>query len=264
MEHRMTNEAETFPTLIMGRLYNSRGLERMPYRYTEFFEISTYLEDSGTLYINDVPHDLHRGDVRFIRPGTKLCSEGEYSCYSFWLRFGEENNAYDPALIDAILPFFHGGEDLIDDARNAVSLFASDLPGSKVKMNMLMLRILYNAHSISLQSQIHSPAVRSCISYLREHFQNPVTLETLGALTGYVPLHVLRIFKSETGKTPHDFLCELRMTHARDMLLNTELSIAGIALECGFQSASHFQTLFKNKFGITPGKFRRRAEAYHL
>lgn len=264
MEHEVCQEAKMFPELIMGRLYNSRGMERVPYRYAEFFEISTYLEDSGTLYINDKPHPIHRGDVRFIRPGTKLCSVGEYSCYSFLFRFGENNDLCDASLINRILPFFHGGEEMIEDAKNAVSLYASELPGSKLKMNMLILRLLYNCYTLSVKSHIHSPAVQSCVSYLREHYQKPITLETLGALTGYVPLHVLRIFKSETGKTPHEFLCEIRMTHARDKLLNTDTSIAGIAMECGFQSASHFQTLFKQRFGITPGKFRKSADAYHF
>lgn len=253
-----------FPELIMGRLYNSRGMERVSYRFSEFFEISTYLEDSGTLYINDVPHSLHRGDVRFIRPGTKLRSVGDFSCYSFYFRFGENNDRYDPQLTDRILPFFHGGEEMIDDAKSIVSLFASELPGSKLKMNMLLMRLLYNCYSLSVKSQIHSPAVETCMTHLREHYREPITLETLGALTGYVPLHVLRIFKAETGKTPHEFLSEIRMTHARDKLLNTDISIAGIAWECGFQSASHFQTLFKQRFGIPPGKFRKKADAYQL
>ena len=76
-------EEMTFPELLMGRYYNSRGQDRVPFRFAGHFEISVYLEDSGTLYINDQPHRLHRGDVRFISPGTKLRSTEEYSCYSF-------------------------------------------------------------------------------------------------------------------------------------------------------------------------------------
>ncbi len=258
------SEEQMLPTLMMGRYYNSRGLERVPYRYAEFFEISVYLENSGTLYINDRPHQLHRGDVRFIRPGTKLSSTEEYSCYSFWFRFGEENRDFSPALVEKILPFFHGGEEMIADAANTVDLFAADRLGSKLKMNMLFLRLLYKCFSNSIKSQIQSPAVQSCITYLQEHFAEQVTLEHLGTLTGYVPLHVLRIFKTETGETPHDYLCNIRMTHARTLLLNTDDTVSEVAVKCGFQSPSHFQTLFKQKFGITPGKFRKSAEVFDL
>ncbi|MBQ8432369.1 MAG: helix-turn-helix domain-containing protein [Clostridia bacterium] len=257
-------EEQTIPTLMMSRYYNSRGQERVPYRYAEFFEISVYLESSGTLYINDHPYTLHRGDVRFIRPGTKLRSIGEYSCYSFWFRFGKENNEYSAALIDKILPFFSCGEEIIADASNTVSLFAADRVGSKLKMNMMFLRLLYKCYSFSVKSQIQSPAVQTCIAYLREHFSEQITLEHLGTLTGYVPLHVLRIFKAETGETPHDYLCNLRMTYARNLLLNTDGTISEVASKCGFQSSSHFQTLFKQKFGITPGKYRKSAEGYDL
>ena len=257
-------EERTFPKLLMARYYNSRGMERVPYRYAEHFEISVYLEDSGTLYIDGKAHSLHRGDMRFIRPGTHLRSTEEYSCYSFWLRFGEDNTEYPSELIDAILSFLHGGEEMISDASQAVTLFASDQVGSKLKMNMYLLKILYKAYSLSIKSHIQSPAVECCIAYLREHFKEPITLETLGDLTGYVPLHVLRIFKAETGKTPHDYLCDLRMTCARNLLLNTEQTIHQIASECGFQSSSHFQTLFKQKFGVTPGKFRKNTEGFDL
>lgn len=257
-------EEKTYPSLLMGRYYNSRFHDRVPYRFAEHFEISVYLEDSGTLYINDQPHALHRGDVRFIRPGTKLRSTEEYSCYSFWLRFGEKNTDYNQELIDAILSFFHGGEEMISDAETLVSLFSSDQIGSKLKMNMYLLKILYKAYSLSIKSHIQSPAVESCIAYLREHFKEPITLEVLGDLTGYVPLHVLRLFKAETGKTPHEYLSEIRMTRARNLLLNTDMPIALIASDCGFQSSSHFQTLFKQKFGITPGKFRKNAEGFDI
>lgn len=258
------SEARTFPELLMGRYYNSRGMDRVPYRFAEHFELSVYLEDSGTLYINDQPHSLHRGDVRFIRPGTKLGSTEEYSCYSFWFCFGEKNTDYNDALIDAILPFFHGSEEMIADAETAVSLFSSDQIGSKLKMNLYFMKLFYKCYSLSAKAQISSPAVQACVSHIKEHYAQSVTLEELGALTGYVPLHVLRLFKAETGKTPHDYLCEVRMTRARNLLLNTDLSIARIASECGFQSVSHFQTLFKQKFGITPGKFRKNAEGFDI
>ena len=106
------SEEKMLPDLLMARYYNSRGMERVPYRYAEHFEISVYLEDSGTLYINHERYDLHRGDMRFIRPGTHLRSTEEYSCYSFWLRFGDDNTDYSADLVDAILPFFHGGEEM--------------------------------------------------------------------------------------------------------------------------------------------------------
>ena len=104
----------------------------------------------------------------------------------------------------------------------------------------------------------------SSLSYLEENYGEHITLETLGKLSGYVPLHILRLFRESTGQTPHEYLCSYRLLQAKKMLCTTYDSINDIALACGFHSASHFQKLFQKRFGITPNRFRKTTAPLEL
>ena len=59
------------------------------------------------------------------------------------------------------------------------------------------------------------------------------------------------------GKTPHDYLIDRRMSEAMDMLVSTEYELSRIAYECGFGSQSYFNSVFKEKTGLTPREYRK-------
>lgn len=83
--------------------------------------------------------------------------------------------------------------------------------------------------------------------------------QTLGEIADQCRLsatHFARAFKVSTGATPHAWLQARRVERARD-LLATELSLAEIALDCGFADQSHFTRVFSRIAGNTPGSWRR-------
>ena len=69
------------------------------------------------------------------------------------------------------------------------------------------------------------------------------------------PRHLTRAYKATTGQTLTQRFRELQMLRACE-LLATELSLAEIALACGFSSQSHFTTAYRRHFGQTPGQAR--------
>jgi AraC family transcriptional regulator len=66
-----------------------------------------------------------------------------------------------------------------------------------------------------------------------------------------------RLFRRSTGSTPYQFLLKKRLERARTLLEYTTLSIAELALEAGFGSQSHFTSVFRQYFSITPAAYRR-------
>lgn len=68
-------------------------------------------------------------------------------------------------------------------------------------------------------------------------------------------------FKTLTGKTPSEYLRQIKLERAEEMLLNTSRSILDIAYEVGYDSMSHFIKCFKAKHGMTPLKYRRADNA---
>ena len=71
--------------------------------------------------------------------------------------------------------------------------------------------------------------------------------------------YISKIFKSETGDTPINYLISLRMQKARELLdKNPEQSIQTVAMAVGYEDAYHFSKLFKKYFGLSPLYYKAR------
>jgi AraC family transcriptional regulator len=84
-----------------------------------------------------------------------------------------------------------------------------------------------------------------------------IGLEALAIESGYSRAHFLRMFRVATGVTPHQYVLDVRLRRAQDLLRRNEPSLIDIAALCGFSSQSHMTTVFRKRLGITPGEFRR-------
>ncbi|MFZ5642647.1 MAG: helix-turn-helix domain-containing protein [Bacillota bacterium] len=71
--------------------------------------------------------------------------------------------------------------------------------------------------------------------------------------------YFIRVFKAQMGKTPYEYLLDIKMEKAREMLKQRNHTITEICYECGFNSISHFTTAFKRKVGVTPTYYRKSA-----
>ncbi|MBI0330280.1 helix-turn-helix transcriptional regulator [Burkholderia plantarii] len=69
--------------------------------------------------------------------------------------------------------------------------------------------------------------------------------------------YFIRAFARTTGRTPHQWLLEQRTAQARGMIESTRLSLADIAIACGFSDQSHLSRVFTKMLGVTPGAWRR-------
>jgi AraC family transcriptional regulator len=84
-------------------------------------------------------------------------------------------------------------------------------------------------------------------------------LRTLAAETGYSQRHFIRMFRAATGQTPHQFLVQLRLGHAKKLLLQHRASLIDVAADSGFSSHAHMTQVFRRVLGVTPSEFRRGA-----
>lgn len=99
--------------------------------------------------------------------------------------------------------------------------------------------------------------MRKILDYTLENFKEDITLETIAEIASLTVPSFCRYFKSRTRKTYIYFLNEIRLSNARKMLMDNELDISQISIECGFQNLSHFHRIFKNQTGVTPMVYRR-------
>src|SRR6266511_1930325 len=81
--------------------------------------------------------------------------------------------------------------------------------------------------------------IAKVIDFVEGHLEEPLSLSRLGDLVGLSPLQLLRAFRAYLGTTPHAYLRERRVLHARTLLARTQMPIADIALCCGFSGQAH-------------------------
>ncbi len=93
-------------------------------------------------------------------------------------------------------------------------------------------------------------------SYIAEHFSEALRVEDLAARARLSPCHFIRVFKRETGFTPHEYLLNVRMATAKYLLKNTDLSVKDICYACGFSAESVFCSAFKRATSQTPSQYR--------
>jgi len=91
---------------------------------------------------------------------------------------------------------------------------------------------------------------------LRDAQATSPTLATLADAAGISIHHFIKAFRTTTGETPYAWVLRRRTERARDMLFQTDQSVADIAFTYGFASPAHFVATFKQHMGITPGAFR--------
>lgn len=93
-------------------------------------------------------------------------------------------------------------------------------------------------------------------SYIAEHFSEALRVEDLAARARLSPCHFIRVFRRETGFTPHEYLLNVRMATAKYLLKNTDLSVKDICYACGFSAESVFCSAFKRATSQTPSQYR--------
>jgi len=113
-----------------------------------------------------------------------------------------------------------------------------------------------------LQASPLPPAIlRKIKALIESSFREKLSLQWLASESGYSRAHFLRMFYASLKQTPHDYVVNRRLNHAKHLLRQGRLPIVSIAVECGFSSQAHMTTLFRRKLRTTPGEFRRNCKA---
>lgn len=121
----------------------------------------------------------------------------------------------------------------------------------------LLLRVAGEARALPATGALSPRALRLALERMADELIDEPTLAELAALTGHSVKHFARAFKQSTGVAPHHWLLRHRIARAQALLHDNVLSLAEIALVCGYADQSHFGAAFKRATGTSPGAFRR-------
>lgn len=100
--------------------------------------------------------------------------------------------------------------------------------------------------------------VRRVTTYMRSMLEREIGLDELAALIDLSRFHFCTAFRLATGQTPHQWLTNLRIARAKELLMDPLLPVTEVALCVGYQTPSSFAASFRKLVGATPSEFRRR------
>jgi len=122
-------------------------------------------------------------------------------------------------------------------------------------------QVAENQESIPLQvgdNPTFPETLRNIMVLMRNNIEEPLSLEELADCIDISRRQMERLFQSHLETSPSRYYLELRITHARRLLLQSNESITNVSLACGFVSTSHFSNCFKDYFGLSPSAARQK------
>lgn len=110
--------------------------------------------------------------------------------------------------------------------------------------------------SIPTRIGARHPRLAAIVARMEANLEDPISPARLAVDAGLSPRQLERLFARYLGRSPKKYYMEVRLERARNLLMQTELSVMEIALACGFTSAAHFSKCYRTAFGGTP--YRQR------
>ncbi len=104
--------------------------------------------------------------------------------------------------------------------------------------------------------------IKPAIDYMESHLQERITLKQLSLLCNLSRSHFSRLFRDVMDTTPTCYLLNLRLDEAATLIKSTQMSIAEIAAETGFDNPAYFSRKFKARFSVSPLVFRRQNNVF--
>ncbi|MGF1476042.1 MAG: GlxA family transcriptional regulator [Geminicoccaceae bacterium] len=112
---------------------------------------------------------------------------------------------------------------------------------------------------IRVRLGVHHPKLILAVELMEANIEEPLSQDMLAAYVGLSRRQLERLFRKHIGRTPAQYYLELRLERSRHLLYQTEMPVMDVACACGFVSASHFSTCYRQMYGRTPREERTLA-----
>lgn len=133
-----------------------------------------------------------------------------------------------------------------------VMKFVSPLKYMFIELYKHCQSIADNYKEISPTKQIFIKALH----YINENYMKQISCDSISSEFNYSTSYMQYIFKKEGGTTIKFYINNVRLNQAKHLLTHSHKSITSVALACGFLDSNYFSTAFKNKYGVSPKKYR--------
>ncbi|MBQ9009577.1 MAG: AraC family transcriptional regulator [Clostridia bacterium] len=279
---QQVQEGSIFPLTRDVFIFRHPRYTRLLLHTHDFVEIDFVVKGSFRLHFEDTVHEFREGTVCLIAPGSRHDVEisDESTVYTFMLRRSTFEATFFSLLSrDDTLSLFFRNILQQKQEPNYLMFHIGDTGFSRGLTERAMLECFTiddyaNICAVSMIHLIFAEFLREAgdspqfyhyhmgknfsavLNYIRHHYQT-VTLTQLSEQFHYSKPHLCALIKQNTGVSFSDLIRQIRMSRARDYLLNTDLPVTDIADIVGYNSSDHFSRVFRSTFDCSPREYRR-------
>ncbi|MCR5376864.1 MAG: AraC family transcriptional regulator [Lachnospiraceae bacterium] len=262
-------------------LYCSRVRDaRLTYYHSHsILEIAYILSGKGQYIIDGVTYDVKQGDLLVCNPGVmhqSIITNPTDPTLEFVAGISDLHFLnMEPNSIQ--LPDGCPVLNLTNEVKREISRCCYEIidenmttqPGRYYLVQAQMIKILILLYrsitekpkdevvGVPFESYSKSYVVQRIIQYLRANYSRHVSLDQIAQNMYLSPVYISKIFKEKTGDSPINYLIQIRLGKAKEMLEENRGSIRTIAAQVGYDDVYHFSKLFKKYYGVSPLYYRK-------
>lgn len=128
---------------------------------------------------------------------------------------------------------------------------------SSLIYSLIMLLFSHDSSKGSIESN-RGNAMSEAVSYIRQNYMHNISTGDIAHAVNLSRSHMSETFTRAYGIPPHEYLMQFRLSIARDLLVNSRLSITEIAEQTGFRDIFSFSRIFKRKMNLSPAQYRQK------
>jgi len=108
----------------------------------------------------------------------------------------------------------------------------------------------------SMYKEVKNKTLKSILHYVDDNFRKEISIQYISQKYYINPKYICQLFKKKVGKTFTQYISDMRISYASELLRESDLSIGEIGVKCGFNDYFYFNKIFKKITGFTPSQFR--------
>ncbi len=109
---------------------------------------------------------------------------------------------------------------------------------------------------VSKREERSGDIIRTAKKYIEDHFDKDISLDDVSRVVNISPYYFSKVFKEESGLNFIEYLTNIRIDKAKELLENSNLSIKEICVSCGYTDPNYFSRSFKKNVGVTPTEYK--------
>lgn len=236
----------------------------------DHYLIHLIVQGKGSYTTDGNTFELGEGDVFLLKPNqlaSYSASTAEPWEY-YWVGF---NGAFAHKLMQNTpfseeRPVFHCADPLplqtalsdLFDARGPAAQNDARMVGH---LHLFLACLMQEATQLDTRAATGSHYVSNAIKYIQFNYSHEISIDDIARSVGVSRSHLYRLFISNVGQSPIDYLTGYRIEEACNLLKNSQLSIAEIAVSVGFFDKFYFSRVFKKAKGMPPSRYLASIEA---